>query len=107
MHEEFKNAILKTIAFHEQEIKKLRKLLDNTDSYAVKLSNRMSELNVTQTQLAKWCRVSQKTISRYCNGKVMPDEVMQKKINLALSTDGVVTDIVDAGPANPNEATFF
>lgn len=107
MQDEFTSAVLKTIAFHEQEIKRLRGLLNNSTSYAVKLTNKLNEMHVSQTELAKSCGVSQKTVSRYCNGDVTPDEVMQRKINAALGWGKTIEAAVDAGPTDPNEATFF
>lgn len=107
MQDEFTSAVLRTIAFHEQEIKRLRGMLNNSTSYAAKLSNKLAEMHVTQTELAKSCGVSQKIISRYCNGDVTPDEVMQQKINAALGWGKTIEDALMGGPADPNEATFF
>ena len=107
MQDEFTSAILRTIAFHEQEIKRLRRLLSNSTSYAVKLSNKLDEMHITQTELAKSCGVSQWAISRYCNSDVIPDEVMQQKINAAIGWSKTIENALKGGPADPNEATFF
>lgn len=107
MQDEFTGAVLRAIAFHEQEIKRLRGLLNNSISYATKLSNKLDEMHVTQTELAKSCGVSQKTVSRYCNGDVIPDEVMQQKINAALGWSKTIENALKGGPTDPNEATFF
>lgn len=35
---------------------------------------------MTQTELAKLVGVSQKTISRYCSGEIVPNERMKQRI---------------------------
>lgn len=73
------------IKFHENELARLCKLRDDYISndhamFADKLKSSMHEKNISQTALAELLGVSQKTISRYCTGVIIPSGEYQNHI---------------------------
>ena len=68
----------KTTVLTKEECIKLRKeLLEEEEiNFQTFIKNRLTELNLQQKHLADMCNVSDKTISKWCSGRGLPDIMM-------------------------------
>lgn len=68
----------KTTVLTKEECIKLRKELlgEEEINFQTFIKNRLTELNLQQKNLADMCNVSDKTISKWCSGRGLPDIMM-------------------------------
>lgn len=68
----------KTTALTKEECIKLRKELlgEEEINFQTFIKNRLTELNLQQKHLADMCNVSDKTISKWCSGRGLPNIMM-------------------------------
>lgn len=68
----------KTTVLTKEECIKLRKELlgEEEINFQTFIKNRLTELNLQQKHLADMCNVSDKTISKWCSGRGLPDIMM-------------------------------
>lgn len=68
----------KTTVLEKENLVKLRKELlgEEEINFQTFIKNRLTELNLQQKHLADMCNVSDKTISKWCSGRGIPDIMM-------------------------------